>query len=156
MEGLVDLGSLAIQAVNLGIVAFVLKKFVFSPYLAYLDEEAAKRAELERSSELAAQAEADARAKAEEIVNEAKREGKSIREESKTLAKQEASLIVFEANKEADAVRAKGLADVESERRALEESLRAKVVSVALKINEKVFGKSESNAELVKNLAKDL
>lgn len=156
MEGLVDLGSLAIQAVNLGIVAFVLKKFVFSPYLAYLDEEAAKRAELERSSELAAQAEADAHAKAEEIVNEAKREGKSIREESKTLAKQEAALIVFEANKEADAVRAKGLADVESERRALEESLRAKVVSVALKINEKVFGKSEANAELVKNLAKDL
>lgn len=156
MEGLVDLGSLAIQAVNLGIVAFVLKKFVFSPYLAYLDEEAAKRAELERSSEHAAQAEADARTKAEEIVNEAKREGKSIREESKTLAKQEASLIVFEANKEADAVRAKGLADVESERRALEESLRAKVVSVALKINEKVFGKSEANAELVKNLAKDL
>ncbi len=156
MEGLVDLGSLAIQAVNLGIVAFVLKKFVFSPYLAYLDEEAAKRVELERSSELAAQAEADARAKADEIVNEAKREGKSIREESKTLAKQEASLIVFEANKEADAVRAKGLADVDSERRALEESLRAKVVSVALKINEKVFGKSEPNAELVKNLAKDL
>lgn len=156
MEGLVDLGSLAIQAVNLGIVAFVLTKFVFSPYLAYLDEEAAKRAELERSTELAAQAEADARSKAEEIVNEAKREGKSIREESKTLAKQEASLIVFEANKEADAVRAKGLADVDSERRALEESLRAKVVSVALKINEKVFGKSESNAELVKNLAKDL
>lgn len=156
MEGLVDLGSLAIQAVNLGIVAFVLKKFVFSPYLAYLDEEAAKRAELERSTELAAQAEADARAKAEAILDEAKREGKSIREESKTLAKQEASLIVFEANKEADAVRAKGLADVDSERRALEESLRAKVVSVALKINEKVFGKSESNAELVKNLAKDL
>lgn len=156
MEGLVDLGSLAIQAVNLGIVAFVLKKFVFSPYLAYLDEEAAKRAELERSTELAAQAEADARAKAEAIIDEAKREGKSIREESKTLAKQEASLIVFEANKEADAVRAKGLSDIESERRALEESLRAKVVSVALKINEKVFGKSESNAELVKNLAKDL
>ena len=156
MEGLVDFGSLAIQAANLGIVAFVLQKFVFSPYLAYLDEEAAKRAELERSTELAAQAEADARAKAEAILDEAKREGKSIREESKTLAKQEASLIVFEANKEADAVRAKGLADVESERRALEESLRAKVVSVALKINEKVFGKSESNAELVKNLAKDL
>lgn len=156
MEGLVDFGSLAIQAVNLGIIAYVLNRFVFVPYLAYLDEEAAKRAEIERSHALVAEAEAEARKKADAIVEEAKREGKNIREESKTLAKQEASLIVFEANQEADAVRAKGLSDIESERRALEESLRAKVVSVALKINEKVFGKSEANADLVKNLAKDL
>lgn len=156
MEGLVDFGALAVQAVNLGIVAYVLKRFVFSPYLAYLDEESAKRDDIERSHELVLIAEEDARKKAEDIVNEAKREGKTIREESKTLAKQESSLIVFEANKEADAVRAKALSDIDSERRALEESLRAKVVSVALKINEKVFGKSEANAELVKNLAKDL
>ncbi|MDQ1343599.1 MAG: synthase subunit b [Patescibacteria group bacterium] len=156
MEGLLDFGSLAIQAVNLAVVAYVLKRFVFSPYLAYLDEEQAKRDEIERSHEVVREAEESARKKAAGIVEEAKREGKNIREESKTLAKQEASLIVFEANKEAEAVRAKGLADIGNERRALEESLRAKVVSVALKINEKVFGKSEANADLVKSLAKDL
>lgn len=156
MEGLIDLGSLAVQAVNLAIVAYVLKRFVFSPYLAYLDEEQAKRDEIERSHAVVREAEETARKQAEAIVEDAKREGKNIREESKTLAKQEASLILFEANKEAEAVRAKGVADVENERRALEESLRAKVVSVALKINEKVFGKSEANAELVKSLAKDI
>jgi F0F1-type ATP synthase membrane subunit b/b' len=93
---------------------------------------------------------------AKDIVESAKREGKNIREESKTVAKQEASLIVFSANKEADAVRAKAGTDIENERRSLEESLRAKVVSVALKINEKMFGKSEANAEFVKNAAKGL
>lgn len=156
MAALVDFGALAVQTVNLAVIGFVLHKFAFKPYLAYLDEEEAKRAEIERSHRLVADAESDARKKAEGIIEEAKREGKTIREESKTLAKQEASLIIFEANKEAEAIKSKAGTDIENERRALEESLRAKVVSVALKINEKVFGKSESNAELVKNLAKDL
>lgn len=156
MAGLIDPGSLAIQTVNLGIVAYVLHRFAFKPYLAFLDQETAKRAEIERSYQLVAEAEAEARKKADGIVEEAKREGKAIREESKTLAKQEASLIIFEAKKEAEAIKSKAGTDIENERRALEESLRAKVLSVALKINEKIFGKSETNAELVKTLAKDL
>lgn len=40
---LVNLGSLIIQFVNLSVVVYVLYRFIFKPYLAFIDEETAKR-----------------------------------------------------------------------------------------------------------------
>ncbi len=156
MTGLVDFGSLAVQGVNLAIVAYVLRTFLFKPYLAYLDEETEKREELERSHADAKSALEAAESEARGIIEAAKREGKEIRSEAKSLAKQESSLIAFEANKEADAIRAKAAADAENERRALESEMKDRVVEVALKINGKIFGKSDANAEFVKAAAKNL
>ncbi len=154
--GLIDFGSLAVQAVNLAIVAYVLRKFLFLPYLAHLDEETKKREELAQAHAEAQNAVEAAKNEAHRIIETAKQEGKSIRAESKSLAKQEASLITFEANKEADAIRAKAETDIGAERRAMEVEMKAKIVDVALKINEKIFGKSEANARFVESAAKDL
>lgn len=153
MSDLINFEALIIQGVNLAIVVFVLYRFVFKPYLSILDEEEKKAREIEElhaSSELLQKkAEEDAEA----TRAEAKETAKKIREESKSLAKQEASGILEHANQEADTLRAKGMSDIENERRALEAELQKKVVSVALKLNEKLFGKGEANREFVENIA---
>lgn len=154
--GLIDFGSLAVQAINLAIVAYVLRKFLFLPYLAHLDEEAKKREELERSHAIVQEVLESAKEEAREIIGAAKQEGKSIRAESKTLAKQEASLITFEANKEADSIRTKAQADIETERRVMETEMKTRIMGIALKINEKMFGKSDANAKFVELASKDL
>lgn len=46
---LVNLGSLLIQLINLSVVVFVLYRFIFKPYLAFIDEETAKREALEEN-----------------------------------------------------------------------------------------------------------
>jgi F-type H+-transporting ATPase subunit b len=154
--GFLNWGSFVIQFVNLLVVLYVLNRFLWKPFLSYLDEENAKRSELESAHAEVTSVREKAEEEAKDLVAAAKAEAKSIRDEAKVLAKQEGSLIVFEANKEADAVRAKAVSDIENERRALETAMKSKVAEVALKINEKMFGKSDANAKFVENAVKEL
>ena len=76
MANLINTDTLIIQTINLAIVIFVLWKFFFKPYLAYLDAEALKRAKLEK----------DALASAH-IIDSAKTEAEKIRDEARIDAK---------------------------------------------------------------------
>jgi len=50
---LVNLGSLLIQAINLSVVVYVLYRFIFKPYLAFIDEEGLKREAFETNARAA-------------------------------------------------------------------------------------------------------
>lgn len=89
MDTLIDYGSLIIQAINFAIVAFVLRKFFFVPYLKYLDEEVEKHITLEKKL-----------ADSESIVHAAQSEALDIVEKAKVDAKMIASEIVDNAHRE--------------------------------------------------------
>lgn len=156
MNGFIDWSSLAVQAVNVAVIVTVLSRFVFKPYLSFIDSEIEARKSLEEKSQESDELLKRAQAEAAAIVEEAKSHAKQTREEARSLAKQEAALVLFEANKEADAVRAKGLADIENERIALENGLKSKVLDIAVKLNQKLFGDSKSHEALLEKFAKDL
>jgi large-conductance mechanosensitive channel len=65
MGAFVNLGSFIIQFINICIIIFVMNKFLFKPYLAYLKKEEKKRKELETAHK-----------EMEEIKKEAKDEAK--------------------------------------------------------------------------------
>ena len=134
MADLIHVPTLVIQAINLGIIIFVLWKFFFKPYLAFLDVEAQKRVKLD-------DARIDAKTMANEIVENARKEAETIRTEAAT---------------EAELARKKGFADVEHERKVLADTMKQKVIDVALKMNEKLFGKNEANEQFLKNSHKDI
>ena len=149
MDILIDWNSLIIQTINFTIVAFVLSKFFFKPYMQFLNEEAAKRKDLEeklakqthileeaqnQATELVDQARVDARITATEIVENSRREGAEI------LAR---------ANKDAEATRSKGFADIAGERIAMEGEMKKRVIDVALTLNAKIFGDSKSHREFL-------
>lgn len=46
---LVNLGSLFIQLINLSVVVYVLYRFIFKPYLAFIDVESEKRIAFEEN-----------------------------------------------------------------------------------------------------------
>lgn len=50
---LVNFGSLIIQLINLSVVVYVLYRFIFKPYLAFIDEETAKREAFESNAHAA-------------------------------------------------------------------------------------------------------
>ena len=156
MSALFDLSSFIIQAINFIIVAFVLRKFFFVPYMQFLDEEAKKRKALEAEIAKSANILADAHNQAANIIDQSKVDAKLIASEIAENARKEAVDIVKKAHLDADAARAKGFDDIALERKMIIEELRSKVIDVALKMNEKLFSKNEANIEFLKVQAKTI
>ena len=129
--GLVDISSLLVQAVNLAIIIFVLRKFVFIPYLAHIDSETAKRADLESKTREADVLVKAAINEADILVATAKNEATDIRKNARDLAKRESALALSAASAEAQGIKNKALADIDAERNTLEAEMRSKILSVA-------------------------
>ena len=152
---LVNLGSLFIQLINLSVVVFVLYRFIFKPYLAFIDEEIEKKRIFDENAHAAEHIISNAGKEAATILEKAKNEARAIVADSEGLAKKEYSLILSDARKEAEQIKIKASKDIENERVQLHEELRDKVLSIALHANEKLFGKKEANADFIKQVMKD-
>lgn len=153
---LIDPSTLAIQTINLAIIVVVLWKFFFKPYLAYLDEENAKREKLQKDIADSAHIVDNANAEAQKILDASRIDARNMANEILENARKDADGIRADAARDAEEARKKGFADVEHERRTLREEMKQKVISVALKMNEKLFGKSEANEQFLKNSHKDI
>ncbi len=156
MDALFDLSSFIIQAINFAVVAFVLRRFFFVPYMSYLDEEAKKRKHLEAEIAKSAHILTDAHNQATNIIDQAKVDAKLIASEIAENARKESVELIKKAHQDADAARAKWFDDIALERKMIVEELRSKVIDVALKMNEKLFEKNESNVEFLKVQAKEI
>ncbi len=107
MSALIDWSSFVIQAINFAIIAFVLRKFFFVPYMAYLDEEAHKRRTLEAEIAKSANILTDAHNQATNIVDQSKVDGKLIASEIAENARKESVELIKRAHADADAARSK-------------------------------------------------
>ena len=152
---LVNLGSLLIQLINLSIVVFVLYRFIFKPYLAFIDEETAKREALEENIHASKHIIFDAGKEAAALMESAKNEARAIVADSEGLAKKEYALIVADARREAEQIKLKASKDIENERQALYNELRDRVLSIALRANERLFGKTEANTEFITKIIQE-
>ena len=150
MNSFINIWSFLIQFVNIVIIIFILNKFLFKPYLKYLTTEEKKRKELEEAHVKLSEIKADALKEAKDIVDDAKKESHFIKDEAAEIAKEEALEIVNWAKDEADKIKVKAHLDIDNERKALYSDLKDKVLEVALRINEKLFSKSDVNADFIK------
>lgn len=156
MDALFDLSSFIIQAINFIIVAFVLRRFFFVPYMSYLDEESKKRHTLETEIAKSAHILTDAHNQATNIIDQSKVDAKLIASEITENARKESVELLKKAHMDADAARARGFEDIALERKMIIDELRSKVIDVALKMNEKLFSKNDSNIEFLKAQAKEV
>ena len=107
MDALFDLSSFVIQVINFAIVAFVLRKFFFVPYMQFLDEEAKKRKLLEAEIAKSAHILTDAHNQASNIIDQSKVDAKLIASEIAENARKEAVELIKKAHQDADAARTK-------------------------------------------------
>lgn len=148
--GFVNWGTFLIQSINIAVIVWLLNKFVFKPYLAFLDTEEAKRQELETSHKNIAFIKDDADLEAKKILDTAKAEAKALRTQAEANAKAEASAIMANAKAEAEETIKKAHADMENERKQLQNELESHILQVALLLNEKLFGKNDANQAFIK------
>ena len=135
----VTIETFVIQFVLLLVVLFVLNKFVFQPYLAYLDELEEKQTKLEADYKNIDKLVKDAEGKSKKILTDARKKWNSIVDEAKTLGKQSRETMLETAEKEAKDIVEASKVEIKQQELAMMSSMKSKVIDLTLRLNEKLF-----------------
>lgn len=141
------LETLVIQAVMLWIIIWVLNKFIFRPYVAYLDKESEKREKLEKDYKNIDGLISDAENKKEKLLKEARKSSASILSDAESLGNKKRISIIEKAEKEAKTVIAASLWEIEKERLTMLNGVKTKLIDLILKFNSKLFWEEKISKE---------
>ncbi|MCI7480227.1 F0F1 ATP synthase subunit B [Actinobacillus porcinus] len=147
------------QLIAFAIFVWFCMKFVWPPLIKAIEDRQANIANALASAEKAKQEQADSKAAVEQEIIAAKEEAQKIIE----LANKRRNDILEEVKVEAEALKAKiieqGYAEVESERKRVQEELRVKVASLAIAGAEKIVGRTvdeAANNDIIDKLVAEL
>ena len=158
MSEFFNIGSLVIQFINIIIIIYLLNRFLFKPYLKYLDNESKQREELEWKLSNVDSIVKNAELEANSIIDNAKEKASWIKKEAIASWKNEWESIKNQAKTEAEKILNKWLLDIEEERKTLHASFKKEATSLVIKLNQKLFDKSEVSDDFinksVSNMAK--
>ena len=139
-------------------VAFCMK-FVWPPLIKVIEDRQAKIANALASAEEAKKEQANTKALVEEEIAKAKLQAQEIID----LANKRRNEVLEEVKTEAEALKAKiieqGYAEIESERKRVQEELRVKVASLAVAGAEKIVGRNideAANNDIIDKLVAEL
>lgn len=134
-------------------------KFVWPPIIAEIETRQSQIANALASAEAAKKEQADTKALAEEEISKAKVQAQEILD----AANKRRNEVLDEVKAEAEELKAKiieqGYAEVESERKRVQEELRLKVASLAIAGAEKIVGRTideAANNDIIDKLVAEL
>ncbi len=149
MSGFVSVDTFVIQFVILLLVLWVLKKFIFIPYLAYLDKWEDKQKKLEDDYKNIDALVAGATEERDSLLKEARKKSDEIISEAETIAKNKKNSIIEKAEWEAKDIVESGKKEVEKEKLSMLSDVKWNIVNLVLKFNKKLFGDEKISAEFV-------
>lgn len=135
----VTVETFVIQFFILLLVIWVLNKFLFKPYLAYLDEMEAKQKKLEKDYKNIDKLIKEANDEKEVILKEARTKWDEIMSEAENIWKKKRENIIFRAENDAKDLFEWARSEIEKERTFMLNSIRSNVVSLVVKLNSKLF-----------------
>jgi F-type H+-transporting ATPase subunit b len=141
------------QLINVGILFFVLKKFLYKPILKMLDK---RKAEIEEGLNLTqkmAKEEAKLKERQEELASQAKKDAKAMLDEAKKQGEQEKKQIITDAHKQAQEILAKAQKAAEAAKEQALESVKAEAVQLASQMVVKLAPEVLSDADHHKLIA---
>ena len=147
------------QLVNFGIVVYVLRRFVYKPLLAVMDERSAKiNAGLEQA-EAAKKAWADAEKHAQQVMRQAEEKATQLMDRTKQEAEEKRQTLLTESHQELERQIASTRAQLQIEREQLLADARKELGRLVMAASEKVtqggIGEKE-RATLVERSVKEL
>lgn len=145
----VTLDTFIVQTIVLLIVLWVLNKFVFKPYLAYLDEWEEKQKKLEEDYKNIEAITKDAHLKAEEVLIEARKTAEGLINDAEAIAKKKREDIIAKAETEARDMLNSGRNEVEKERIGMVHSLKSMVVDLMMKLHTKILKDEKLSRDFV-------
>jgi len=143
------LETIIIQTIILFMILYVLNKFIFKPYLSYLDKEMERRKKLEEDYNNIDKINKDALEKHEAVLVDARKIAALIMKNSENVAKKEALSIKQQAEMEASSIKNSALAELQKEKENMLEEIKSKSIDLILKFNAKLFDKERVNKDFV-------
>lgn len=142
-----------IQFVILLVILYVLNRFVFKPYLAYLDEWEAKQKKVQEDYKNADAIIEEKQKQGDKMLEDARQKGNKLIEEAEALAKSKKQKIVSEAETAAQETKDLAQAEIQKERNSMLSDMKGNVIDMALRLNKKLFGEENVSREyLEKNI----
>lgn len=143
------------QFIILLVILYVLNKFLFKPYLQYLDEYAKKQKKIEDDYRNIDKLVADAEAKKEFILEEARKTSDTIINDAESIAAKKRTSILEKADKEASVLKEAGKVEIEKERESMLGQVKWKLVDLILKFNGKLFDDEKLSKDFLEKTMKD-
>lgn len=135
--------------INFGILFFMFKYFLADKLSTAIEE---RRKHLEASSQaesLAKEKLQEAESQAEELIDAARSKAQDIENTASEIAKSNSQKEIEKAEKEAVHILTSANEQIEKEKLDMHTTMRSQIINVALKLNEKIFGKSSANKEFM-------
>jgi F-type H+-transporting ATPase subunit b len=145
----VTVETFIIQFVILLVVLWVLNRFIFTPYLAYLDQWEAKQEKVQADYNNAEAILAEKQKQWDEMLEKARNKGNALIEEAEALANSKKEKIISEAEAQAqDRITAAGK-KIENERSSMLSGAKEHILNAALKLNEKIFKDEKASKDFM-------
>lgn len=133
-----------IQIVNLAIVLFVLKKFLFTPYLALVEKTEKDQAEINTMHETVEKMRKDAEKEATALISDAHKKAFEMRENAAKNAQKNADEIVAQAEEQARIIRERAEGEIVALEQTFAKRMKDGVMTAAVELNKKLLGQSNT------------
>lgn len=143
------LETIIIQTLLLALILWVLHRFVFKPYLAYLDEETLKKKKLDEDYKNIEKLTKEAQESREKLLSDARVDAESMRKEALNLATKEAEVLKNQAIVDAGHIKQTALSEISKEKQSMLDELRQKSIDLILKLNGKLFTSEKVSRDFV-------
>jgi len=130
------------QIVNFAILAFLLRRFAYTPILNALDQ---RRERIEKGLEdarLAEEARANAESERQQILDQARAEAQGVVAEANQRGEAQAAKIVEDAQTQAQAIREEARAEAQAERNRMLGEMRGQISALAIAAANQLIGVS--------------
>ena len=133
-----------IQVVNLAIVLFVLKKFLFTPYLALVEKTEKDQAEINAMHETVEKIRKEAEKEATALISDAHKKAFEMREHAAKNAQKNADDIVVQAEEQARIIRERAEGEIRALEQTFSKRMKDGVMTAAVELNKKLLGQSNT------------
>jgi F-type H+-transporting ATPase subunit b len=147
----IDIKLIIAQAVNFGIVMFVLWKFAYKPILKTLNDRSSKIEKGLKDAEKAGKKLAETEEKEKEVLTNARKEAQTILAKAEDSAKRSREEMESVAKEQADRIIIIAKAQIESEKQKMFKELKAEIGDLVVSATEKIIGE-KLNKEKDKDL----
>lgn len=133
----IDYKLMLAQIVNFAIVFFLVRKFVATPFLGFLKKEKSNQEEKDKTESLVKQQKEELVQEENKLKGRWKQEAKVLLKQAEEEAEKKRVMLVKEAQAEAEEIRNKARRQIEEERKSAEKEMRGKVIDLALTMVDK-------------------
>ena len=127
----------------------MLNKFIFRPYLAYLDEWEEKQAKVQEDYNNADAILERKKAEGDEMLEAARTKGNELIEQAESLAVSKRDTIIADAERSAEQTAKIAEGQIEKERQSMLSGVKSQVMGMTLKLNEKIFKDTKASKDFV-------